>query len=529
MGTIALTLLALTADPAASRGVLLDFSATWCMPCQQMNPTVSRLMRQGYAIRKVDVDQEPELARKYGIRSIPAFVLVVDGKEVNRITGMTSEPQLKRLLSQIPTTSAPTTPAPPSRPSAPASGLPRGQAATQVAVASNNAPPANRFSFPFPGLRSQSEPARTAAAASPQGGTPHSGEPAAVVRANLDAAETTPAVNVPPSASSASDDRPLACSTRIRVKDEKGVNFGSGTLIESQPGRSLILTCGHIFRRLNNESVIEVDIFSRGRVETFRGEVVDFDLEGDVGLLAVKSDDALPTVPVAAFGYRVQPGQQVSSVGCGGGEPPSRREIEVTALDRYLGPANIECTGTPVRGRSGGGLFAKDGRVVGVCVAADPEEQRGLYAGLPVIHDLLTRCGLLTPPVPQVPETAIVRGQSTTEEQADVRTLAAAVGSAGLGSAAVDALQSAGEAEVICIVRPLDKPRDASRVVIINRASPQFVEYLTDELNNQPQPTSAFVPHDVAKTTTDREPPPFAEAPPAKQPEPLQRYRRSRK
>ena len=138
----------------------------------------------------------------------------------------------------------------------------------------------------WPGLKSSAEPNPAAPAGAPQGV-----EPAPVVRANLDAPETPPAGSVA-ALNGPSDDRPLACSTRIRVKDAKGVNFGSGTLIDSRPGRSLILTCGHIFRRLNHEAEIEVDIFSRGRVETYRGEVVDFDLEGDVGLLAVATENS---------------------------------------------------------------------------------------------------------------------------------------------------------------------------------------------------------------------------------------------
>ncbi|MCA9113132.1 MAG: thioredoxin family protein, partial [Planctomycetaceae bacterium] len=90
---------AITGQP---RGEVLDFSATWCGPCQQMAPIVSKLERQGYPIRKVDVDTNRALAQKYGISSIPAFVLVVDGKEVTRIVGAVSEQQLVGMLSQIP-------------------------------------------------------------------------------------------------------------------------------------------------------------------------------------------------------------------------------------------------------------------------------------------------------------------------------------------------------------------------------------------------------------------------------------------
>jgi len=94
---------AATAVIRQPRGEVLDFSATWCGPCQRMAPIVSKLERAGYPIRKVDVDSNRALARKYGISSIPAFVLVVDGEEVTRVTGAIPERRLVGMLSQIPT------------------------------------------------------------------------------------------------------------------------------------------------------------------------------------------------------------------------------------------------------------------------------------------------------------------------------------------------------------------------------------------------------------------------------------------
>ena len=91
-----------SASAATPNGVLLDFTATWCGPCQKMSPLISRLKREGYPIKKVDVDQEAELARRFNISSIPAFVLVVDGREVARSVGATTESNLRRMLAKIP-------------------------------------------------------------------------------------------------------------------------------------------------------------------------------------------------------------------------------------------------------------------------------------------------------------------------------------------------------------------------------------------------------------------------------------------
>jgi hypothetical protein len=118
---------------------------------------------------------------------------------------------------------------------------------------------------------------------------------------------------------------------------------------------------------------------------------VDFDLEGDVGVVTINTAGTLPTTPIAPLAEMPIMNDRLLSIGCGGGELPQAEPIRVTALNRYDGPENIECTGVPVQGRSGGGLFDGHGQLVGVCIAADQEGQRGSYAGLKPIHDLLAR------------------------------------------------------------------------------------------------------------------------------------------
>ena len=97
MTVLLVALSVFAADPAdtprhtanAPQGVLLDFTATWCGPCQQMAPIVSKLERQGFPVRKVDIDQHKALAQQYNVSSIPCFVLVVNDREVTRIVGQT--------------------------------------------------------------------------------------------------------------------------------------------------------------------------------------------------------------------------------------------------------------------------------------------------------------------------------------------------------------------------------------------------------------------------------------------------------
>src|SRR5260370_20645893 len=83
-------------------GVVLGFTAPWCGPCQQMSPIVSRLERQGYPIRKVDVDRERDLVRQYNVDRMPTFILVIDGVEQKRVHGAISENDLKALCGRIP-------------------------------------------------------------------------------------------------------------------------------------------------------------------------------------------------------------------------------------------------------------------------------------------------------------------------------------------------------------------------------------------------------------------------------------------
>ena len=82
---------------------VLDFWAEWCGPCRMISPIIEKLAVEydGKAlIGKVNVDHNPDVAMKYGVRSIPTIVILKDGEEVKRHVGYTSQDNLAKLIDE---------------------------------------------------------------------------------------------------------------------------------------------------------------------------------------------------------------------------------------------------------------------------------------------------------------------------------------------------------------------------------------------------------------------------------------------
>lgn len=80
--------------------VLVDFWATWCMPCRMLAPVIDEMAAEanGYKVGKVNVDEEPELARTYNVMSIPTVLVFKNGKLTASAVGVQPKEALEKLL-----------------------------------------------------------------------------------------------------------------------------------------------------------------------------------------------------------------------------------------------------------------------------------------------------------------------------------------------------------------------------------------------------------------------------------------------
>jgi thioredoxin 1 len=83
--------------------VLVDFWAEWCGPCRMVGPALEQLsqaMSDKIKVAKLNVDENQEIAMRYGIRSIPSLILFKDGKEIARTIGAASKERYQKFVEE---------------------------------------------------------------------------------------------------------------------------------------------------------------------------------------------------------------------------------------------------------------------------------------------------------------------------------------------------------------------------------------------------------------------------------------------
>lgn len=93
----------------SDKPVLVDFWAAWCAPCRMLAPTIDALAEQytgNLSVVKLNVDDNPSIPSRYGIKGIPTLILFMNGEEADRLVGANSKDTIARMIDKHASSSA---------------------------------------------------------------------------------------------------------------------------------------------------------------------------------------------------------------------------------------------------------------------------------------------------------------------------------------------------------------------------------------------------------------------------------------
>jgi len=289
----------------------------------------------------------------------------------------------------------------------------------------------------------------------------------------------------------------MSSTVRLRVEDDLGYSYATGTVIHRHKGESLVVTCGHVFRESKGKGKITAEFgFEHGVAVEVPGRLLDFDSDAnDIALVEIKSDNYnIGIAKLASSGTKIKRGEKVFSIGCDRGNNPTIRRSAIKNIAWYDEALKYDIFGRPVNGRSGGGLFNSRGELVGICNAAAVEVDEGIYSALETIHWQVNRANLAhlfqnqsssqpnrqlasTPskqPLPRMVD--LRRGRNAGVNRASLNSNPTTpVGSA--VSQASFAQHSTSDQEVMIVVRSRSNPA-GNKVINISDPTPRLLQYL---------------------------------------------------
>ncbi len=447
------------ASAADDQPVLYFFTSRGCAPCIQVKHVISKLASEGYPVETVDVGERPDWADAFRVTRTPTLALVLNNEVLGYQPRAMRAEELRdwfRTIRYEPTknsigpirderTAASST----------ATSLP---SQTKVSLASNRSSTKAGSSFTSP--------------------TMHQGT-------------RTPQNEFESNA--------LSSTVRLKVEDDKGTSYATGTVIHTHDGESLVLTCGHVFRDSRGKGDITAEIGFEGESPiAVPGQMLDYDSNAnDIALVVIQNGNRrLNAVEVASADSAIDRGEKVFSLGCDNGDDPTIRNTAIKNLARYDGALKYDIFGRPVNGRSGGGLFNSKGQLIGVCNAAAVEVDEGIYTALETVHWQIAKTNLdhlfKTTPLDATPTRTAIASNAPSQtaltpaanmvpigrrQTAPTPRVAATQASQVQNVSFEQPENASSDNEVIITVRSKSNPQN-SRTITISDPTPKLLDYL---------------------------------------------------